>query len=61
METEGGGLVKAGKKLTFHDILRKEKPNVPLFDSALKVFLVPKDQSDDWLSKWDKEKALTRR
>lgn len=61
METEGGGLVKAGKKLTFHDILRKEKPNVPLFDSALKVFLVPKDQSDDWLSKWDKEKALARR
>ena len=61
METESGGLIKAGKKLTFHDILKKETPSVPLFDSALKIFLVPKAESESWISKWDKKAALERR
>lgn len=61
METESGGLIKAGKKLTFHDILKKETPSVPLFDSALKIFLVPKVESESWISKWDKKSALERR
>lgn len=61
METVSGGLVKAGKKMTFHDILGKETPNVPLFDSALKVFLVPKKSSEEWISNWDKAAAVRRR
>lgn len=61
METVSGGLVKAGKKMTFHDILRKDSPDVPLFDSSLKVYLVPKKRSEEWISKWDKTEAIKRR
>ncbi|AJQ01309.1 AIC_G0003390.mRNA.1.CDS.1 [Saccharomyces cerevisiae] len=61
METKAGGLIKAGKKLTFHDILKKESPDVPLFDNALKIYIVPKVESEGWISKWDKQKALERR
>lgn len=61
METQAGGLVKAGKKVTFHDILKMEQPNVPLFDNALKIYFVPKIDSQEWLEKWDKAKALERR
>ncbi|AJP91244.1 Cns1p [Saccharomyces cerevisiae YJM326] len=61
METKAGGLIKAGKKLTFHDILKKESPDVPLFDNALKIYIVPKVESEGWISKWDKQKALESR
>lgn len=61
METESGGLVKAGKKMTFHDILKKETPRVPLFDDALKIYLVPKTESEEWIAKWDRKDALERR
>ncbi|CCD24188.1 HSP70/90 family co-chaperone CNS1 NDAI_0C05290 [Naumovozyma dairenensis CBS 421] len=61
METQSGGLIKAGKKLSFHDILVKDSPKVPIFYSALKIYLVPKAESETWLAKWDKTKALMRR
>lgn len=61
METEAGGLVKVGKKMVLHDILKMEKPRIPIFDGALKVYLVPKAESEGWLSKWDRSKAMERR
>lgn len=61
METESGGLIKAGKKLTIHDILKKDSPKVPLFDNALKIYFVPKSESEEWISKWDKAEAIKRR
>lgn len=61
METEAGGLIKAGKKLTIHDILKKDTPSVPTFDNALKIYLVPKAESDEWIAKWDKVEAIKRR
>lgn len=61
METQSGGLVKVGKKVTFHDIFKKEKPDVPMFDHAVKIYLVPKSESEGWVSMWDKSKALERR
>lgn len=61
METQSGGLVKVGKKVTFHDIFKKEKPDVPMFDHSAKIYLVPKSESEEWVSKWDKTKALERR
>ncbi|CAI1921957.1 HSP70/90 co-chaperone [Saccharomyces pastorianus] len=61
METKAGGLIKAGKKIAFHDILKKVTPDVPLFDNALKIYIVPKAESEEWISKWDKQKALERR
>lgn len=60
METETGGLIKAGKKMTFHDILKKDSPNIPLFDNSLKIYFVPKIESESWLAKWDKQKASFR-
>lgn len=61
METEACGLVKVGKKMVIHDILKMEKPKVPIFDGGLKIYLVPKAESEEWLAKWDKAKALQRR
>lgn len=61
METITGGLIKIGKKVSFHDVLKMEKPQVPLFDKALRIYLVPKTEANDWLSKWDKSLALSKR
>ncbi|AGO13611.1 AaceriAGL268Cp [[Ashbya] aceris (nom. inval.)] len=61
METGSGGLIKVGKKAKFHDVLKMEKPVVPLFDDALRVYFVPKAESEAWLNKWDKTKALENR
>ncbi|CCF58450.1 hypothetical protein KAFR_0E02980 [Kazachstania africana CBS 2517] len=61
METQAGGLIKVGKKLTFHDILKKQSPSVPLFDDAIKIYFVPKSESDTWISKWNKVDAIKRR
>lgn len=61
METLSGGLIKVGKKVTFHDVLKMEKPVVPLFDKALRIYFVPKSEAQDWLSKWDKNAAVMKR
>lgn len=61
METEAGGLIKVGKKVTFHDVFKMEKPSVPLFDKSLRIYFVPKSKSEAWLAKWDKEEALKKR
>ncbi|KAL6945102.1 hypothetical protein ACO0QE_002547 [Hanseniaspora vineae] len=61
METLTGGLVKVGKKITFHNILKTEKPVIPLFDNSLRVYFVPKQESESWLAKWDKAAAMERR
>ncbi|SCU88202.1 LAFA_0E11298g1_1 [Lachancea sp. 'fantastica'] len=61
METESGGLVKIGKKVTFHDVLKMQKPIIPLFDRSLRIYFVPKSLSEEWLSKWDKSDALNKR
>jgi hypothetical protein len=61
METEAGGLIKVGKKATFNKALSTASPKIPLFDNALKLYLVPKGDAADWLSKWDKEITLKKR
>ncbi|CEP61949.1 HSP70/90 family co-chaperone CNS1 LALA0_S04e04302g [Lachancea lanzarotensis] len=61
IETESGGLVKVGKKATFHDVLKMQKPIVPLFDRSLRIYFVPKSSSEEWLSKWNKSDALKKR
>ncbi|CCK68074.1 HSP70/90 family co-chaperone CNS1 KNAG_0A03950 [Huiozyma naganishii CBS 8797] len=61
METKSGGLIKAGKKLSFHDILKKETPDVPVLDDAIKIYFVPKVDSEEWVSKWDKSAILAAR
>lgn len=61
METESGGLIKAGKKVTFHDVFKKQTPKIPMFDHAIKIYLVPKPESEQWVSTWDKSKALEKR
>ncbi|SCU95227.1 LANO_0E09692g1_1 [Lachancea nothofagi CBS 11611] len=61
METEAGGLIKIGKKVNFHEVLKMQKPVVPLFDRSLRIYFVPKNQSEDWLSRWDKTEALKKR
>ncbi len=57
LESNSGGVIKVGKKVMFSNALSK----APLFDGILRVYIVPKVESEKWLSTWDKKKALSRR
>lgn len=61
METEQGGLIKVGKKVTFNMALSTPKPKVPLFDNALRLYFVPRVEAADFLAKWDKGVTLKKR
>ncbi|CAK9438848.1 uncharacterized protein LODBEIA_P30720 [Lodderomyces beijingensis] len=61
METASGGLVKVGKKIEINQALMNDSPKAPLFDNALKLFVVPKQEVADWVSKWSKDLALENR
>lgn len=61
METESGGLIKVGKKIAINNALMADKPRAPLFDNGLRLYVVPKTDSAEWLSTWKKEIALSKR
>ncbi|SGZ53827.1 CIC11C00000002775 [Sungouiella intermedia] len=61
METITGGLIKVGKKVPINKALMSDKAKAPLFDNALRLYVVPKQDSPEWLSKWNKEVALSKR
>ncbi|KAI0462983.1 hypothetical protein LJB42_003788 [Komagataella kurtzmanii] len=60
MQTQSGGLVKVGKNLGFKEILSSKQPIIPLMDNSLRIYVVPK-QDGDFLSQWNKTKALSER
>lgn len=61
METVAGGLVKVGKKVPINNALMSDKAKAPLFDNGLRLYVVPKQESPEWLSKWNKEVAISKR
>ncbi|CAH6723609.1 hsp70/Hsp90 co-chaperone Cns1p [[Candida] jaroonii] len=61
LETEAGGLVKVGKNVAINEVLMKDSPKTPLFDNALRLYVVPKQESAEWISKWNKEAVLAKR
>lgn len=61
METVPGGLVKIGKKAAINTALMSDKVKAPLFDNGLRLYVVPKSDTDAWLSKWNKDVALAKR
>lgn len=61
METGEGGLVKIPRKSPINTVLMSQKPRVPLFDNILRIYLVPKTDSAEWISKWNKKEALEKR
>ena len=61
METVSGGLVKVGKNVAVNNALMSDKPKAPLFDNALRLYVIPKSDSEEWLSKWNKDVALAKR
>lgn len=61
METDTGGLIKVGKKIEINNALMNEKPKAPLFDNALRLYVVPKTDVSKWTSEWNKETALAAR
>ncbi|ODV69500.1 TPR-like protein [Hyphopichia burtonii NRRL Y-1933] len=61
METEAGGLVKIGKNAPINNALMSDKAKAPLFDNALRLYVVPKDDVEGWLKTWNKEAALKKR
>ncbi|WPK24626.1 hypothetical protein PUMCH_001905 [Australozyma saopauloensis] len=61
LETSSGGLVKIGKKAAINSALMAEKVKAPLFDNGLRLYVVPKEEFEDWVQKWNKEEALSKR
>ncbi|AMD20774.1 HDR031Wp [Eremothecium sinecaudum] len=61
METLSGGLVKVGKNTDFYTILGTQSPVIPLFDNGIRLYVVPKAQSNEWVSNWSKELAIKKR
>ncbi|GMF11784.1 unnamed protein product [[Candida] boidinii] len=61
METESGGLIKVGKKVSINSALVSQSPKVPLFDNSLRIYFVPKAESSDWIKAWSKQNALEKR
>lgn len=61
METLSGGLIKVGKKATLNKALSNQAPKIPLFDNSVRLYFVPKVDSEAWLKKWDKSLALKKR
>lgn len=61
METLSGGLIKIGKNVALNSALLAENPKAPLFDKGLRLYVVTKLASKEWLSKWDKLVALAKR
>ncbi|GMM30878.1 HSP70/90 family co-chaperone [Martiniozyma asiatica (nom. inval.)] len=61
MELEDGGLIKIGKKIPVNEVLMTPNPKIPLFDNILRIYLVPKIDTAEWLKKWNKREALERR
>lgn len=61
METISGGLVKVGKKAAFNTALMATSPKAPLFDNGLRLYVVPSEDFEGWVSTWSKEAALAKR
>lgn len=57
VQTESGGLVKIGKKVTYESVLSAAKPKVPLIDGVITLNVVPKEKREEWLKTWSKDKA----
>lgn len=57
-QTITGGLVKIGKSSTMTKILSLKKPIIPIIDSVVRFYVVPKNKAQDWLSSWNKDQAF---
>lgn len=58
VQTEAGGLVKIGKKVSFESVFSAPSPSVPLIDNVITLHVVPKDKREEWVKTWSKDKAL---
>ena len=61
METISGGLIKIGKNVAINTALMADSPKAPLFDNGLRLYVVTKEASKQWISTWDKLVALAKR
>ncbi|CAK7235203.1 HSP70/90 co-chaperone [Sporothrix bragantina] len=58
METIAGSLVKVGKKMALGKILAQA--NVEVVDDVVRVFVVPRDQAENWVKEFKEKKAAER-
>ncbi|KAM3126334.1 hypothetical protein CJJ07_005558 [Candidozyma auris] len=61
METLSGGLIKVGKKSPIANAIMADGAKAPLFDNGLRLYVVPKQESSEWIKTWSKEAALAKR
>uniref|UniRef100_A0A0L0P4L5 Cns1/TTC4 wheel domain-containing protein n=1 Tax=Candidozyma auris TaxID=498019 RepID=A0A0L0P4L5_CANAR len=61
METLSGGLIKVGKKTPIANAIMADGAKAPLFDNGLRLYVVPKQESSEWIKTWSKEAALAKR
>lgn len=61
IETLSGGLIKAGKKKTINELISLQAPKIPVIDNIVKLYVLPKEKSQDFINSWDKSKRLAIR
>jgi tetratricopeptide (TPR) repeat protein len=57
-QTTTGGLVKVGKNSTLIKVLSLKKPIIPIIDNVARLYIVPQNRDQEWLSSWNKDQAL---
>uniref|UniRef100_A0A060T501 ARAD1C07436p n=1 Tax=Blastobotrys adeninivorans TaxID=409370 RepID=A0A060T501_BLAAD len=60
LQTSAGGLAKVGRKATLAKALDMKEPRLPLIDSALRIYVVPKNRANEFLGSWDKAYTLSQ-
>ncbi|KAH8804653.1 hypothetical protein F5884DRAFT_796784 [Xylogone sp. PMI_703] len=59
METITGGLVKVGKKVPLLKVLGQG--NVEVVDEVVRIFIVPKGKSEEWVAEFKRKKAAEKK
>lgn len=59
-QTKPGGLAKAPLKTTLAKLFGTQKPDIIMVDDLARLYVVPKNQAAQWLSKWDKQQAQSQ-
>ncbi|RFU27032.1 hypothetical protein B7463_g9297, partial [Scytalidium lignicola] len=59
METITGGLVKVGKKVPLLKVLGQG--NVEIVDEVVRIFVVPKGRSEEWVAEFKRKKAAEKK
>lgn len=57
-QTESGGLAKIGLRSTLAKVVATKTPGIIMVDNMLRIYIVPKNQTKNWLSNYKKSQTF---